>query len=114
MPRPEYPLPQFRRENWTNLNGTWSFAFDDAGEGLARGWQGVTPEDLRSGNSPFDRQIVVPFCYQSKLSGIGETDFHDVVWYARTFEYPSLGEDLLRLTFGAWNNGPTSGGNGTR
>ena len=112
MPRPEYPRPQFRREDWTNLNGTWSFAFDDANEGLARGWQGVTPEDLRSGNSPFERQIVVPFCYQSRLSGIGETDFHDVVWYARTFEYAPVDNERLLLHFGAvdyratvWING---------
>jgi beta-galactosidase/beta-glucuronidase len=112
MPRPEYPRPQFRREDWTNLNGTWSFAFDDASEGLAKNWQGVTPEDLRSGNSPFDRQIVVPFCYQSRLSGIGETDFHDVVWYARTFEYAHADNQRLLLHFGAvdyratvWVNG---------
>jgi beta-galactosidase/beta-glucuronidase len=112
MPRPEYPRPQFRREDWTNLNGTWSFAFDDANEGLARGWQGVTPEVLRSGNSPFERQIVVPFCYQSRLSGIGETDFHDVVWYARTFEYAPVDNERLLLHFGAvdyratvWVNG---------
>jgi beta-galactosidase/beta-glucuronidase len=101
MPRPEYPRPQFRREDWTNLNGTWSFAFDDAGEGLAKGWQGVTPEDLRSGSSPFDREIVVPFCYQSRLSGIGETDFHDVVWYVRTIEYAPADNERLLLHFGA-------------
>jgi beta-galactosidase/beta-glucuronidase len=112
MPRPEYPRPQFRREDWTNLNGTWSFAFDDAGEGLAKGWQGVTPEDLRSGSSPFDREIVVPFCYQSRLSGIGETDFHDVVWYVRTIEYAPADNERLLLHFGAvdyratvWVNG---------
>jgi beta-galactosidase/beta-glucuronidase len=53
----------------------------------------------------------VPFCYQSRLSGIGDTSFHDVVWYARTFEAPVEGERLL-LHFGAvdyraavWVNG---------
>src|SRR5215218_6581496 len=73
MPRPEYPRPQFRRQDWTNLNGEWRFAFDDPDAGLANGWQRVAPEDLRSGASPFDCRITVPFCYQSKLSGIGET-----------------------------------------
>jgi hypothetical protein len=29
MPRPEYPRPQLRRQDWTNLNGEWSFAFDE-------------------------------------------------------------------------------------
>ena len=110
MPRPEYPRPQLRRQDWTSLNGEWSFAFDDASEGLARGWQSVTPEELRSGTSPFDRKITVPFCYQSERSGIGDTTFHDVVWYARTFEY--AGGECLLLHFGAvdyratvWVNG---------
>jgi beta-galactosidase/beta-glucuronidase len=112
IPRPEYPRPQFRREGWTNLNGEWAFAFDDSDAGLADGWQSITPEELRTDGSPFDRQIVVPFCYQSKHSGIGETAFHDVVWYARTFDYPSLGDERLLLHFGAvdyratvWVNG---------
>lgn len=42
----------------------------------------------------------MPFCYQSELSGIGDASFHDVVWYARTFEAPADGERLL-LHFGA-------------
>ncbi len=112
LPRPEYPRPQFRREAWINLNGEWRFAFDDQDAGLAEGWQNLTPENLHSGAAPFDRRIVVPFCYQSKLSGIGETAFHDVVWYARAFEYaPDLNGRLL-LHFGAvdyratvWVNG---------
>ncbi len=112
VPRPEYPRPQFRRKDWTNLNGEWSFAFDDSDTGLAKSWQSVTPEDLHSDGSSFDREIVVPFCYQSKLSGIGETAFHDVVWYARTFEYTPAGDECLLLHFGAvdyratvWVNG---------
>jgi beta-galactosidase/beta-glucuronidase len=109
VPRPEYPRPQFRRRDWTNLNGVWRFAFDDADVGLAEGWQ--NPASLE--NSPFEREITVPYCYQADLSGIGETGFHDVVWYARTFERPPLGEDgRLILHFGAvdyratvWVNG---------
>lgn len=27
-PRAEYPRPQFEREQWLNLNGTWTFDFD--------------------------------------------------------------------------------------
>jgi len=109
VPRPEYPRPQFRRRDWTNLNGPWRFAFDDADAGLAENWQnGATLE-----GSPFDREITVPYCYQAGLSGIGETGFHDVVWYARTFEHPPVGPDgRLLLHFGAvdyratvWVNG---------
>jgi beta-galactosidase/beta-glucuronidase len=112
IPRSEYPRPQLRRPDWTNLNGEWAFAFDDEDEGLSDLWYYMTAEEL-NGDSPFDRRIVVPFCYQARLSGIGETDFHDVVWYARTFETPEIDEDgRLLLHFGAvdyrakvWVNG---------
>ena len=114
-PRPEYPRPQFRREDWFNLNGEWAFAFDDEDAGLARAWHRVSTEDLRAGGSPFDRRINVPFCYQSKLSGIGDTSFHDVVWYARTFDSPSGAEDeRLLLHFGAVDYRATVWINGTQ
>jgi beta-galactosidase/beta-glucuronidase len=112
IPRPEYPRPQFRRQAWTNLNGEWSFAFDDPDAGLANGWQNTDFATLRSNDSPFERKITIPYCYQSKLSGIGETAFHDVVWYARTFEHAPAGDERLLLHFGAvdyratvWVNG---------
>jgi beta-galactosidase/beta-glucuronidase len=112
LPRPEYPRPQFRREDWINLNGEWHFAFDDQDAGIAGGWQNPTPDGLDSGEAPFDRKIIVPFCYQSKLSGIGDTAFHDVVWYARTFEHALDQDGRLLLHFGAvdyratvWVNG---------
>ena len=114
IPRPEYPRPQFRRKDWTNLNGEWSFAFDDPDAGLADGWQNTDVVTLRSNDSPFERRITVPYCYQSKLSGIGETTFHDVVWYARAFEYPSLGDERLLLHFGAVDYRATVWVNGTQ
>jgi beta-galactosidase/beta-glucuronidase len=112
-PRPEYPRPQFRRSRWTNLNGEWSFAFDDKDAGLADAWYETSPEELRSGGTPFDRRITVPFCFQAPLSGIGDTAFHDVVWYARAFARPkNPTEERLLLHFGAvdyratvWING---------
>ncbi len=112
VPRPEYPRPQFRRQDWTNLNGEWRFAFDDGDVGRAEGWQNVTPAGLEGAR--FDRAIAVPFCYQSNLSGIGETDFHDVVWYARTFGHPPGGDDeRLLLHFGAVDYRATVWVNGT-
>lgn len=113
VPRPEYPRPQLRRSDWTNLNGEWHFAFDDEDRGLARRWYDVAAEALDRG-SPFDRRITVPFCYQSKLSGIGDRDFHDIVWYAREFESAlhDTSEERRLLHFGAvdyratvWVNG---------
>ncbi|GAB4522021.1 MAG: glycoside hydrolase family 2 TIM barrel-domain containing protein [Anaerolineae bacterium] len=103
-PRPEYPRPQFERAEWLNLNGEWRFAFDDADTGLKDRWY--------NGHT-FNRRIVVPFAYQTALSGIGETDFHDIVWYERDFDLPGIwdGRRVL-LHFGAvdyrawvWVNG---------
>ena len=39
IPRPEYPLPQWERANWTNLNGKWEFDFDFGKSALERGLQ---------------------------------------------------------------------------
>lgn len=110
IPRPEYPRPQFIRDEWQNLNGEWEFAFDDEDEGLRLGWH-----DGRS----LDGRIVVPFPYQSALSGIDDRRVHERVWYARSFETPEAwrGRDLL-LNFGAvdyrstvWVNGQEVGHN---
>ncbi len=82
IPRPEYPRPQFTRADWLNLNGEWRFAFDDANIGRQQGWH------LPDQTQHFPQNIVVPFPFQSRLSGIHEPSFHDVVWYARAFETP--------------------------
>ncbi len=104
VPRPEYPRPQLARDEWLNLNGTWRFAFDDDNIGLSERW-------FEGGD--LDRDILVPFAFQASLSGIGETDFHDIVWYARQFEIPESWQGCrLLLHFGAvdyrawvWVNG---------
>ena len=78
-PRPEYPRPSLRRRDWLNLNGEWDF-----GAGPAR---------------KFDRRIIVPFAPQSRLSGVGDWDETDVVWYRRRFD--AFGSARLMLHFGA-------------
>jgi beta-galactosidase/beta-glucuronidase len=104
LPRPEYPRPQFERDCWMNLNGEWDFAFDDNNEGIKNKWY-EKPE--------FNQKIIVPYTYQSELSGINNQDFHDIVWYSRKF---SLTDELkskrILLHFGAvdysadvWVNG---------
>ncbi|PYI53968.1 glycoside hydrolase family 2 protein [Paenibacillus flagellatus] len=107
IPRPEHPRPQFERADWLNLNGEWEFDYDDANVGEAEQWYSD------SSSRKLGRTIVVPYCYQSKLSGIGETDIHDIVWYRRTFELPqSFAGKRVLLHFGAvdyeakaWVNG---------
>ncbi|WP_172255262.1 glycoside hydrolase family 2 protein [Saccharibacillus deserti] len=80
-PRPEYPRPQFERAQWLNLNGEWDFAFDDERQGDRERW-------YEPGQGNFERRINVPFAFQSKLSGIADPGFHDLVWYRRAFDVP--------------------------
>ena len=76
IPRKEYPRPQFVRENWMNLNGTWAFEIDNGRSGEARGLQKV--------GTALSGEITVPFCPESELSGVQHTDFMYGVWYKRT------------------------------
>lgn len=77
-----YPRPDFARKEWTSLNGEWEFSFDV---------------------ETFDQRILVPFVYQSKKSGIGVQEYHEIVWYRRKFrvseEETKAGR--LLLNFGA-------------
>ena len=78
IPRPEFPNPQAERENWLCLNGQWDFEFDfgksmqDDGEILKK--------------EKWDKEITVPFCPESELSGIGYKDFIPAVWYRKKIE----------------------------
>lgn len=78
-PRAEYPRPQFERNNWINLNGEWSYTFDFSKSGAER--------DLKNSQG-FKDKIIVPFCPESKLSGVGYTDFIEAMWYQRRIEIP--------------------------
>lgn len=94
IPRPEHTRPQFRRDTWINLNGQWDFAIDPDVVGIKENWQ--------NNPSKFDKTIIVPFCVESKLSGIGHTDFIKAVWYRRTFTLPTTWKDRrVFLHFGA-------------
>lgn len=86
-PLPEYPRPQFERQRWLNLNGPWQWAPARKGEPAPAG------KELK-------RTIVVPFAVESALSGVAE--FHERLWYRRTFEIPAGWEGQhIQLNFGA-------------
>jgi len=97
------------RPDWQTLNGNWQFEFDDHDQGLGERWF--------DGQKPFTKTIVVPYTFQSRLSGIGDTSFHDVVWYRRSFDVPAGWHDRrVLLNFGAvdyeatvWVNGRAAG-----
>lgn len=99
----DYPRPQFVRRDWQSLNGTWDFAFDDENKGLRGRWMTEFPKE---------RQIQVPFTYETAMSGIGDESVHNVVWYHREIAVaPKPGKRLLLHFEGAdhltevWANG---------
>ena len=105
IPRSEHPNPMMARAEWQTLNGAWEFEFDDQNKGVAERWY--------AGDRKFSRTIQVPYAFQSKLSGIGDPSFHDVVWYRRGLRIPgSFAGKRALLNFGAvdyeatvWVNG---------
>lgn len=68
----DYPRPQFVRKEWENLNGEWNFIFDDNDKGETR-------EYFKK--FPLSGKIIVPFTYETKLSGIEDDTVHYIVWY---------------------------------
>ncbi|MEI6604135.1 MAG: sugar-binding domain-containing protein [Verrucomicrobiota bacterium] len=94
VPRPEHPRPDLCRENWLTLNGEWQFEIDKAADGESRGL--MYGKDLNS-------KITVPFCPESKLSGLalGNTVKLKDVWYRRSFELlPAMQGKRVRIHFG--------------
>lgn len=93
IPRPEHPRPQFVRDSWVNLNGTWTYTFDFGESGLARGL---------NASKGFEENIIVPFCPESKLSGVEHKDFINAMWYHRSVDIPAAWEGKkILLNFGA-------------
>lgn len=78
VPRSEHPMPQVMRAEWVNLNGSWEFAETDGSE-----------DSKYLGNEPYPDHIIVPFCRESSLSGLGRKGFVKNVWYRRTFALPA-------------------------
>jgi beta-galactosidase/beta-glucuronidase len=110
IPRPEHPRPDFVRPHWKSLNGVWEFASDRERKGLSARWYE---------GRKLSGKVVVPFAYQTSLSGIDSKGVDEVVWYARNFDVPEEwladGRDVL-LHFGAvdyrctvWVNGQEIG-----
>ena len=108
IPRNEYPRPQLVRDAWLCLNGEWEFEIDAGESGEARG---LVKAPKLAGT------ITVPFCPESKLSGVEHKDFMRCVWYAKTLNIPAewKGKRIL-LHFGAvdylatvWVNGKQVG-----
>ena len=70
----DYPRPSLVRPSWQSLNGLWDFT--------------VTKENSQAPVA--QGKILVPFCIESSLSGVGRPlEPDEVLWYNRTFETAS-------------------------
>lgn len=88
-----YPRPQFVRENWIDLNGEWKFSFDDDNLGEI--------DHKFMEDSFYNMNIIVPYSYHSKNSGIGLNEDHQVVWYKREIKLNIKENKRYILNFGA-------------
>ncbi|MBQ2277520.1 MAG: glycoside hydrolase family 2, partial [Clostridia bacterium] len=73
-----FPLQDFARSEWLNLNGTWDFSFDEP---------------------TYDTVIEVPYPWGSPLSGIAESK-DGTGFYRRSVQWNPKGEKIF-LCFGA-------------
>jgi beta-galactosidase/beta-glucuronidase len=99
----EYPRPQFRRNAWVNLNGLWDYSLQGKADPMPRKFQG---------------KILVPFCIESALSGVGKTMMQDDrLWYRREFAVPAdwkgkkviLNFEAVDYVAAVWLNGSLVG-----
>ncbi len=71
----EYPRPQFKRSTWKNLNGIWDYAILKSNQPKPKSFVG---------------KILVPFSFESALSGVGKSITpEDKMWYRKKFSIPS-------------------------
>lgn len=104
IPWDVYPRPTLRRDSYLCLNGWWDFIITADGDSLP---------------SLYDKQIRVPYCPESLLSGVHEVPSKgNCLFYHRAFSLPDgFRKDRVILHIGAvdqvaavWINGVRVGG----
>ena len=82
-PHNYYPRPQFKRDSFLCLNGSWDFGIGDNSE-------------------DYPYRITVPFCPESPASGINRDVLGEALRYKRTFTLPDgFNKGTVLLHFGA-------------
>jgi len=98
----DYPRPHLVRDDWESLNGLWEYAIVDRPEG-ATGMPDVGGEPPGS----WDGSILVPFCPESSLSGVGRrVTGSQMLWYRRRFTVPGAWRErrvMLRFEAVDWH-----------
>ena len=84
LPNIQYPNPYLRVNDFVMLSGAWDFSFSKEKE---------IP-------SKFENKIIVPFTYETKLSGINNQKPHSSMWYHRKFNIKQHHGRII-LHFGA-------------
>lgn len=93
MYRTKHPKPQFQRDDWINLNGTWKYVFDFGLSGQDR--------ELYKNTETINNNINIPFCPESELSGVEYKDFINGIWYKKELSIPKDWQgDRIFLHFG--------------
>ncbi len=84
----EYPRPQLQRDEWLNLNGLWEYAVLNRNDPQPDSYEG---------------RVLVPFCLESALSGVGaEVGPDRRIWCRRVFNIPTQWQGKrVMLNFGA-------------
>ncbi len=87
-PLNEYPRPQMVRSAWQNLNGEFNFALGNS---------------LDTAPSAFNGKILVPFAYESQLSGVcKQLKPDEILWYSKKFTVDdAIANDRILLHFEA-------------
>jgi beta-galactosidase/beta-glucuronidase len=105
----DYPRPQLVREAWECLNGLWDYSIVDRPAGESGPPTGDTPVP-----ATWDGNILVPFCVESSLSGVGRAvTKNQLLWYRRSLTVPEawrgkrvmLRFDAVDWHATAWLNG---------
>jgi len=95
-----FPRPNFIRTDYIDLNGYWSFDFDDSGK--------IYNTFLKENSLDLSEKIKVPFLYQSPESGINDAAVHENVVYSRIFRIgPEKADKTMLLHFGAVDHSAT-------